>query len=180
MERRKLLAGVTGAVGITGLSGCLGSGDGEEDSGEQQTIAQTATATSTESEATAEPTDDAAAATEASVADIQWDAAVENIEKCGRTCRTLTYTLKNLGSDPAPSVMVGIEVFTGGNSIWNKDQDIGEVGAKTKRTGISKDIDVGLLGGQKIKSNDGKITVELTPKDEDVSKTFTFEATLDV
>jgi len=75
---------------------------------------------------------------------------------------------------------VRIRVFTGGEKIWDEKQAVGTVEAQSQRTGISRDIDVGLLGGRKIQNNDGEVTIKLTPTAAGVSETFTYERTLDV
>ena len=103
---------------------------------------------------------------------------MEHVERCGTTCRTLTYALENRGTDPAPDVVVRIRVLTGGKTVWDEEQAVGSVDAGETRAGIGRDIDVGPLGGQKIKSNDGEGVIELTPRAAGVSETFTFERTL--
>jgi archaellum component FlaG (FlaF/FlaG flagellin family) len=112
--------------------------------------------------------------------DVDFGADVESIEKCSTTCRTLTYAIENRGTDAASDVVVGIEVFTGGENVYDQEQDVGTVHASSRRTGITRDIDVGLLDAQNIKSNDGEIRIELTSTAGAVSETFEFEATLDV
>lgn len=196
MERRKLLANVVGTVGIAGFAGCLtGSDGGEEDAGEQETLEP---ATDEETTADTDGSDDSddsndetatanedgdETATETTTeepATIEFDAEVEEINKCGETCRELVYALLNRGDKTASDVTVNIKIFTDGEKLWDNDQEVGELGAQSKRSGILREIDVGLSGGRKIKSNDGDIVIELTPSSDGVSETFEFEATLDV
>lgn len=195
MKRRTLLSRLGGTTAVTAVAGCLtGSGETTEtgDAGEQETLEPipsesatttepTATATSGSEEATSDGTasEEPATAT-AETPDIAFRTAIETIEKCSKTCRTLTYAVQNRGTEAAPDVSVRIRVFTGGNEVWDKNQSVGTVDARSQRTGISRDIDVGLLGGRKIQNNDGEVTIKLTPQSAGVSKTFTYERTLDV
>lgn len=189
MKRRTLLSRLGGIGAVTTVAGCLtGGGDTTEtgDSGEQETLAsatsettraETTSGGSTESggEATATAT-----ATDGASADVDFETAVDNIEKCSKTCRTLTYAVQNRGSENAPDVVVRIQVFTGGEQIWDENQSVGSIESQSQRTGISRDIDVGLFGGRKIQNNDGEVTIKLTPEAAGVSETFTYERTLDV
>lgn len=195
---------------MTATAGCITGGGGDEDAGEAETLPpatdeptdsddssnddadDTATAsnddgggsTATESSdgdsGTEAPTDEPTATATSEPATIEFDATIEQITSCGSTCRTLQYAIINRGQRDAPDVTVNIEVHTGGEKIWDNDQDIDDVDARSQRTGITRDIDVGLGGGNKIKSNDGEVLIVLTPRSEGVSETFEFEETLDV
>lgn len=205
MKRRTLLSRVGGIGAVTAVAGCLtggGEGTGTGDAGEQETLEPltsetTASAESTETASATETSVDGetetASATETSAneetetatatsegPDIKFQTAVENIEKCAKTCRTLTYTVQNRGSGPAPDVLVRIRVSTGGEQVYDEEQLVGTIESRSQRTGITRDIDVGVLGGRKIRNNDGEVTIELTPKAAGVSETFSYERTLDV
>jgi len=177
--------GVLGVAGVASSAGCLtgalGEGETTAEDGEEGTLPPTSAGASTDADGTATTASDETA-TDGTVAsaDVDFEASVEAVEKCSKTCRTLTYALQNRGADPAPDVTVRIQVFTDGEEIWDKDQSVGTLDARSQRSGITRDIDVGLLGGQKIKSNDGEVVIELTPQAAGVSETFTFERTLDV
>jgi hypothetical protein len=207
MERRKLLASAGGVVGTVTFAGCITGNSGDPDAGgtgEEETLppmtdTETAASTATSADdsgdptattgddgtasggedtqtATAEPTETATA----EPAQIDFDAEVEEITKCGQTCRKLKYAIINLGQKDAPGVTVRIRIYTGGDKIWDSPQNVGDLSARSQRTGITRDIDVGLSGANKIKGNDGEIRIKLTPQSDGVSETFTFEATLDV
>jgi hypothetical protein len=153
-----------------------GGGDDAADDGSGDDGGSTATESGGDDSATEEPT----ATATSEPATIEFDATIEQITSCGTTCRTLQYAIINRGEKDAPDVTVHIEVHTGGEKIWDNDQDIDDVGARSQRTGIIRDIDVGLGGGNKIKSNDGEVLIVLTPHSDGVSETFEFEETLDV
>lgn len=193
MKRRSLLSRVGGIGAVTAVAGCL-SGGGDEgtgtgDAGEQETLepvtsetaASTDTASTTESEETSgsDETEVTATAT-VDAPDVNFQTEVENIEKCAKTCRTLTYAVQNRGAETAPDVVVRIRVLTGGEKVYDEKQSVGTIEARSQRTGITRDIDVGLLGGRKIQNNDGEVTIKLTPTAAGVSETFTYERTLDV
>lgn len=187
MRRRTVVSAVASAVGAGATAGCLtndGSSGATDDgnSGEQETLADTATADGGDgSTGTGDGSGtEAGGGTDEGSADVDFGAEVESIEKCGTTCRTLTYALRNTGADAAADVVVGIRVFTGGENVYDEDQAVGTIDASSQRTGITRDIDVGLMGAQNIKSNDGEIRIELAPAAGGVSETFEFEATLDV
>lgn len=183
VRRRTVVSAVASAAGLGATAGCLtsdgssGTTDGGS-GGEQETLEDTATDEGEGDDGTTEAGD--GGGSDDGAADVDFDAAVESIEKCSTTCRTLTYALKNRGSDAASDVVVAIQVFTGGESVYDEPQDVGTIDASSQRTGITRDIDVGLMGAQTIKSNDGEIRIELTPTAGAVSETFEFEATLDV
>lgn len=128
---------------------------------------------------------EAGGGTDEGSADVDFGAEGESIEQCGTTCRTLTYAFRNTGGDAAADVVVvvvvvGIRVFTGGESVCDEEQAVGTIDASSQRTGIARDVDVGLMGAQSIESNDGEIRVDLAPAAGGVSETVEFEATLDV
>lgn len=195
MRRRKLLSAVGFTTAVTATAGCLtggsdddstAAGDGNGGSTARPDADGSTTTPQDDGESDDDredaPTgeDDSGGEESTGSADVDFEATVERVETCGTTCRTLTYALENRGTDPAPDVVVRIRVFTGGKKIWDKEQVVGSIGAGETRSGISRDIDVGLLGGRKIKSNDGEVVIELTPRAAGVSETFTFERTLDV
>lgn len=178
-----MVSAVASAVGVGTTAGCLSSDgssgtndDGE--SGDQESLADTTAADGGGGAGTTEGGDGGGG--DDGPADVDFGAEVESIEKCSTTCRTLTYALRNRGSDAAADVVVGVRVFTGGENVYDEEQVVGTVDAGSQRTGITRDIDVGLMGAQSIKSNDGEIRIELTPTAGEVSETFEFEATLDV
>jgi hypothetical protein len=165
-------------VVTSGCSNGSSHGTSTDGSGAEETLAPA----STDDEATTVSADGAASGTTATAAstDVDFEAAVEAVAECGRTCPTLTYAIQNQGTDRTPDVTVGIRVFTGRKKVWDEDQNVGTIAARSRRTGITRDIDVGLLDGQQIESNDGEVTIELTAEAAGSSETFEFQRTLDV
>lgn len=196
MRRRRLLSAVGAATAVAAAAGCLTDGSDDEPTAPDEDSGAATTATTADGSTTASDGDaggadgggDGATTSEDASsgdgsdgsANVDFEATVERVEKCSATCRTLTYALENRGTDAAPDVVVRIRVFTGGKKVWDKEQAVGSIDAGGTLSGISRDIDVGLLGGRKIKSNDGEVVIKLTPRAAGVSETFTFERTLDV
>ncbi|MFC6954493.1 hypothetical protein [Halorubellus litoreus] len=197
MRRRKLMAAVGSTATVAATAGCLTGGNDDEDTtaaGDDSGAATNAsnadgstTASDGDGAGADEEGDGATTSEDASSGDgsdgsanVDFEATVERVETCSATCRTLTYALENRGTDVAPDVVVRIRVFTGGKKVWDEEQAVGSIEAGSTLSGIGRDIDVGLLGGQKIKSNDGEVVIKLTPRAAGVSETFTFERTLDV
>lgn len=183
MRRRALLATLAAAT-----AGCTdGPGDGgtPEPTPEQDTLAPETDATATDTATPGGATDtDGSTPSDTPTATperVRFDAEIEQITECGFTCRTLTYTIQNHGAGTAAGVEVGIRVFTGGEQVYEDSQTVGDIDARSQRTGVSKDVDPGLGAGRKIKSNDGQVVVELTPRAEGgAAATFSFDRQLDV
>jgi hypothetical protein len=183
MHRRSLLATIAAATAIAGCSDALDGGT-PASTPEEDTLApatnETTTATPTDvpGETDDMPTAETATGTSPRV---RFDAHVDEITKCGFTCRTLTYTIQNRGTEVAESVEVGIRVLTDGEQVYEGTQAVGDIDPRSQPTAISKDIDVGLGGGRKISGNDGRVVAELTPRAAGgASATFRFERLLDV
>jgi archaellum component FlaG (FlaF/FlaG flagellin family) len=193
MKRRTLLA--SGVALASAIAGCSGIG-GEETSRstpEEQSLDTTAsdgtatesatdtTDTNTETATESEGTDTATPTETAAETQIDYDVELTEITKCGTTCRTATFTVKNTGQKDAPSTSIDAEVLTGGDSVFDDAFEIGDVSARSQRKDIQRDIDVGLGGAQKIQGNDGEVIIEMTPESGDYTgETFSFDRTLDV
>ncbi|WP_323675980.1 hypothetical protein [Halorubellus sp. PRR65] len=187
MRRRTVLSAVGATAGAVATAGCLtgGSDDDSTAAGDDTSASAAGTAAATTAlgddggeDANGDGTKSDADA--GGSANVDFEASVVRIEKCSATCRTLTYALENRGADPAPDVVVRIRVFTGGEKVWDEERSVGGIDAGDERPDISRDIDVGLLGGGKIKRNDGEVDIRLTARAAGVSETFAFERTLDV
>jgi hypothetical protein len=207
MKRRTLLSALTiGTAGLAGCSTLTGDGatetlpeedtltptetesgggGGETTSGGETAATAADTTSASDDDGggggddtdTASPTPDATA-TKAVNGDGPYNAMTEDISKCGTTCRTLTYTLQNRGSEDLSGITVNFKVFTpdkDGKKIYDNDQDVGSLSAQSQRQGIQKDIDVGLGGASSLRGNDGEAIIQLTPtSDSGASQTFLF------
>ncbi|SDG35415.1 hypothetical protein [Halorientalis regularis] len=112
---------------------------------------------------------------------IQFNAELNSITKCGTTCREIDYTIQNTGRAAAEGVTARIRVRTGGEQVYNEAQSIDNIPSRAQKSGIVHEIDVGIGGGSKIKSNDGEVTLFLEPEASNgAAETFSFERTLDV
>jgi hypothetical protein len=187
MTRRRTLLACLAAVATAGCSSLDGGGSagtptatGTPDGTPEPTATPddggTATPAGGDATATPEPT-----ATATPAGSVAFAVELGETSECGRTCRTVTYTLGNTGDRDAADVTVGVHVFTGGDRVFDGSHEVGSVPAGEERSGLSKDVDVGLFGGRKVLGNDGQVTVELTPEaGSGASETFTFERQLDL
>lgn len=190
MRRRALLATIAAATTLSGCNDTLSGGNGTaEPTPEQQTLTpadETPTDTPTGPTPTAGDEADGAgtptASPTATPEQVEFDASLaEDASRCGFTCRTVTYTITNLGTASAADVTVNIRVLTGGEQVYEGSQSVGDIGARSRKSGITKDVDPGLGGGRKVQNNDGQVTVILEPRAAGgASATFEFERQLDV
>lgn len=190
IERRDILVGMTSGMAL--LAGCSESTKESTDSPtpQEQTLSPVSTTTGSESQTDATtqsrntPTNSGITSqrsTTTSKPTVKFDAKIDSISKCGRTCRTLKYTIQNRGQVVASNVSVQVQVFTKGEKVYQDMQTIGKVGSRSQLTKLTHEIEVGFGGGSKIKNNDGKVVIKLTPKSSSgTSNTFAFDRTLDV
>jgi outer membrane murein-binding lipoprotein Lpp len=187
-KRRTVLSTV--AAGVASLAGCSSdTGEGtstqtpdvetldsqtDHDSSEQATADpqsernMTSSAEETDQTATPEPA-------------IRFNAELNSLTKCGTTCREIAYKIQNTGRAAADGVTVRIRVQTGGEQVYSETQSIDSIPGRAQKSGIVHQIDVGIGGGSKIKSNDGEVILFLEPEaGNGESETFSFERTLDV
>jgi len=112
-----------------------------------------------------------------------FDVIVNEITKCGRTCRTLDYTVQNRGDQDLTGIEARVRVYTpdtDGDQVYDDTQEIGDLAAGTQ-VDATKDIDTGLSGGRKIQNNDGDIDIRVNlSSNEGVSAEFVFDEQLDV
>ena len=184
-RRRTLLAAITaGTAGVTGCLGLLGD-EGTEETGEQETLADSSTTPpptqETDESATDEGDDETANGSEDTP--IEFNVLVDEITECGRTCRTLDYTVQNRGTEDATGVVSRIRVYTpdtDGDQVFDDEQEIGDLDANTQRS-ATKDIDTGLVDGRKIQDNDGDIDIRVNlSSNEGETAEFVFDEELDV
>jgi len=114
---------------------------------------------------------------------IGYNVVLNELTKCGQTCRTMDYTTQNRGTDDATGVVAKIRVYTpdtDGEQVYDGEQDIGDLNAGTQRQS-TKDVDTGLVDGRKIQDNDGDIDIRVNlSSNEDETAEFVFDEQLDV
>jgi len=103
---------------------------------------------------------------------------IDNIEKCGQTCRDVTSTLTNHQDTTAESVTVYTRIFAGqgtdGDEVWRGSEDVGTLPAGESYT-TTRQVELSFADGLKIENNDGWITVQTTVETGDQTVTFTDE-----
>jgi hypothetical protein len=85
--------------------------------------------------------------------------SIGETENCGRTCRTVTATLTNTGSHPVSDIVIESTVLAGDSRIWRERRSIDALGAGESTTTTTR-IDIGLLEGAAIESNNGYVTIK--------------------
>ncbi len=193
-RRRTLLAAIS--AGTVGTAGCLGilGGGGTEETGEQQTIADdgttapTATATAapttqvstqeTIEPATEEGTDEGTDAG-TQVPSVDLSVIVDEITECGRTCRTLAYTVQNRGGAGAENVTVEVAVRTpdaDGDVVYEGTQELGAIDSERQRQATTN-LTLGEDGAAAVQNNDGSVAVEITAVADDGTSETAVETT---
>jgi hypothetical protein len=83
---------------------------------------------------------------------------VENLTKCGTTCRNFSGTVLYTGEGTAGDVSLDIRVTANGSELWNDTMSVGELPAgDTFR--LVREADIGYSGSSTVLSNDGYVTV---------------------
>ena len=100
---------------------------------------------------------------------------VEQVERCGRTCRDVTTSLINQGSGEASNVTVETRIYAGnetsGDPIWTGDEDVGTLSAGEEET-TTKRVDLSLSDALAVEQKGGWITIETTVQSDDESMTI--------
>jgi len=113
---------------------------------------------------------------------IQFNVIDGEITKCGRACRTLDYVVQNTGTEAATGIVARIRVYTpdtDGEKVYDNEQDIGDLDPNTE-VEATKDIDTGLVDGNKIRNNDGEINIRINlSSDQGATAEFVFDRTLE-
>lgn len=113
---------------------------------------------------------------------IQFNVIDGEITKCGRACRTLDYVVQNTGTEAATGIVARIRVYTpdtDGSKVYDNEQDIGDLDPNSE-VEATKDIDTGLVDGNKIRNNDGEINIRMNLScDQDATAEFVFDRTLE-
>lgn len=183
MQRRTLVVGavvalviVVGAVAAFG-GGLLGTSASPSGESGEVTSFPTATATPSDGAGSGGGSDAGGATTATPEPAPAFAFTVEQIEKCGQTCRDVTSSVENDGEETATSVTVYSRIFVGNSTAeddlaWQgKEQvgtlDAGETHAATKRVKLSYSEALA------VKRADGWITVQTTVQSDEKTVTFT-------
>lgn len=101
-----------------------------------------------------------------------FDITVDDVDDCGRTCRNVTVTLRNVGSEAAENVTVRTNVYTGGDRVWTGSEPVGPLGARESYT-AAKAVDLGLADSLEVEENDGSVTIAIVVRFDDGTEVFT-------
>ncbi|MFB6154466.1 MAG: hypothetical protein ABEJ22_01130 [Haloferacaceae archaeon] len=96
---------------------------------------------------------------------------IDDIETCGNTCRDVTVTLTNNGGNARSNVTVTTTMYAGNDSVWTGEESVGTLDADESTTRTQR-VDVGYVGGAKIKQNGGTVTVVTVVRWDGGSATF--------
>jgi hypothetical protein len=99
---------------------------------------------------------------------------IDNIEKCGETCRDVTATITNNQNETATGVKVRSEIYTGDNydnKIWEGTSDVGELPGGESYTD-TKRVELGALDAYAVQQNDGEIVIKTYVVTDDGTSVF--------
>lgn len=107
--------------------------------------------------------------------EVPFSFAVEQVEKCGRTCRDVTTSLVNRQSSEAANVVVETRIYAGnetsGDPIWTGSEDAGTLGAGEEVT-TTKRVELGFSDALAVERHGGWITVETTVRSDGETMTI--------
>ncbi len=176
-----LVAGLAGAVYVSGLAGPIFGG---ESGAETPTPATPSTpATATDGNVGDRVTDEggdggggntatATATATATPPAYDFQFRILNTTSCGNTCRDVTVRLTNEGRKTATGVTAQSRIYADGDQIWSGTEDIGTVepGESVTRT---KRVKLSYFDAAKVQQNGGYVTIETTVTWDEGSQTFT-------
>lgn len=84
---------------------------------------------------------------------------IENITKCGQTCRDVNGTILNQQNHTAEDVVIRSEIYTDGDMIWSGSSEAGDLAAGEAYTD-QKRVDLSYSEAYKVQQNDGQIVVK--------------------
>ncbi len=103
---------------------------------------------------------------------------ITDISECGTTCRDVSVALSNEMEEDATNVTVYTWIYAGqgtdGDQVWSNSRDVGTLSAGDTLESTDR-VDVGLGGGNAIRSEDGWITIETTVESDQETVTFVRE-----
>ena len=99
---------------------------------------------------------------------------LQNITECGFTCRSTTYELENPTDEPVSDLTADIDVVSGGKTLIETEQAIGDVAAGETVTFTDR-IEADQDQVTTILDNDGRVTLELQLQTANTTRTITFD-----
>ncbi|MFB6142435.1 MAG: hypothetical protein ABEJ30_03730 [Halorientalis sp.] len=101
---------------------------------------------------------------------------IEQIEKCGQTCRDVTVTLDNDQNTTATGVTVFTRIYAGNTTdqdarVWNGEEDVGTMDPASNVTRTER-VDLSMSEAFAVQQHDGWITVVTTVSSDDTTITF--------
>lgn len=102
--------------------------------------------------------------------------SIDNIDKCGQTCRDVTATLSNEQDTAASNVTVYTSIYAGNSTdssdrVWSGTEDVGNMEAGGTHTSTNR-IELSFAEANQIQNNDGWITVVTTVESAEQTVTF--------
>lgn len=87
-----------------------------------------------------------------------YDFVIQNIEKCGNTCRDVTARLTNDGPEARRNVRVTTKMYADDSLLWSGNETVGTLDSGESHVS-TKRVNVGFSGGMAISANDGYVTI---------------------
>ncbi|WP_049979853.1 hypothetical protein [Halolamina rubra] len=147
------LAGVVGAL-VTGFGPAPGGGDADTSTPYDDTVV----VESTDSGGGGDD-DGSGGGSTATESQPPFSFVIENITKCGQTCRDVNATIVNQQDTAATGVEVHSEIYTDGDLIWEGTSDVGTLEAGESYTD-TKRVKLSYSEAYKVQQNDGEILVK--------------------
>ncbi|UPV76152.1 hypothetical protein M0R89_08875 [Halorussus limi] len=175
MSRRALVA-VVALVGVLGAGVLFAGGTdlgGEPDTGAGDATATDATASTTTpvADTAGESGDTNGETATTSMTSSEYAFTIENIEKCGSTCRDVTARLTNSGGETRENVRVTTAMLADGEVLWSGNESVGILEPGESHVSTER-VDVGFAGGMQISANDGYVTIVTVVRSESGTTRF--------
>jgi hypothetical protein len=160
-------------VVLVAVAGCSGTGDGGAGATPTDTLTATATTTQTATVTATAPATDTATATQTptatpaatatptvtgSVEELGLAVETTNVAECGDTCRDVTVAVTDTAGDGANDVTANITITSGGEQIWQGQQEVGDVGANSTVEQTVR-VEVSFSEAYTVSQNDGQVTI---------------------
>lgn len=179
MQRRTIVVGAVAALlVVAGVAaafggGFLGTSDAPSDESSEVSSFPTETATPSGGSAS-DGGSDANSTPEPAPA---FAFAVERIERCGQTCRDVTSSVTNDGTEAATGVTVYSRIFVGNSTAeedlaWQGKEPVGSLDAGETHT-ATKRVELSYSEALAVKSAGGWVTVQTTVQSDEKTVTFT-------
>ncbi|PSP97302.1 hypothetical protein BRC94_10565 [Halobacteriales archaeon QS_5_70_17] len=89
----------------------------------------------------------------------QYRFTVDQIEKCGETCRDVTATLENTGEEPRSDVVVETRIYADSDLLWQGNSTAGDLPPGESYTTTER-VELGYRDAMAVERNDGYITIQ--------------------